>query len=138
MGAWLTVLFILTIRPTGALDSSTTGQGLVHTDGTITGTGKQYIRTCTRGLNRLGGNLLAPIAPSLNYSITSGLYKAGTGTLSALSAILLVLAPGSKNGYWLVMTSAGFTTGSTRTAKDLANSIAYSLANRSAHLSSKF
>ena len=36
------------------------------------------------------------------------------------------------------MTSAGFTTGSTGTAKDLDNSIASSLANLSAHLSSRF
>ena len=54
------------------------------------------------------------------------------------SANLLVLAPGWKNGFWLVMTSAGFTTGSTGTAKDLDNSIASSLANLSAHLSSRF
>ena len=36
------------------------------------------------------------------------------------------------------MTSAGFITGSTGTAKDLDNSIASSLANLSAHLSSRF
>ena len=36
------------------------------------------------------------------------------------------------------MTSAGFTTGSTGTAKDLDNSIASSLVNLSAHLSSRF
>ena len=89
-GAGLTVLVIFTFRPTGALDNSTTGQGLVHTDGSITGTGRQYIRTCTGGLNRLGGcprtgslnrlggSLLGLISPGLNYSITSGLNKAGT------------------------------------------------------------
>ena len=54
-GTGLTVLFIFTFRPTGTLDSSRTGQGLVHTEGGITGTGRQYIRTCTWSLNRLGG-----------------------------------------------------------------------------------
>ena len=47
-GAGLTVLIIFALRPIGALDNSTTGQGLVHTEGGITGTGKQYIRTCIR------------------------------------------------------------------------------------------
>ena len=42
------------------------------------------------------------------------------------------------NGYCLVMTSAGFTTSSTGTAKDLDNSIASSLANLLAHFSSRF
>ena len=45
---------------------------------------------------------------------------------------------GKKNGFWLVMTSASFTTGSTGTATDLDNSIASSVANLSAHLSSRF
>ena len=48
---------------TPALDSSTTGQGLVHTEGSITGSGNQYTRTCTEGLNRLGG---CPHTGSLN------------------------------------------------------------------------
>ena len=133
-GTSLTVLFIFTFRPTGTLGS---GQGLVSTEGSITGTGRQYIRTCTRSLNRLGGRpctgslnrlggiLLGLISSGWNI-ITGGLNKAGTGRLK-----LLVLAPGSKNGFWLVMTSAGFTTGFTRTAKDLDNSIASSLANLS-------
>ena len=38
-GAGLTMMVIFTLRPTGALDNSTTSQGLVHTEGSITGTG---------------------------------------------------------------------------------------------------
>ena len=97
-GTGLIVLVILTFRPTGALDNSTTGQGLVFTEGSITGTGRQYIRTCTGSLNRLGGSprteslsrlggiLLDLISPGWN-SITGGLNKAGTGRLCRFSQL---------------------------------------------------
>ena len=62
-GTGHTVLVILTFRPTGALDNSTTGQGLIYTEVSITGTEGQYIRDCTGSLNRLGG---CPGTGSLN------------------------------------------------------------------------
>ena len=95
-GTGLTMLFIFTLRPTGTLGSSRTGQGLVSTEGSITGTGRQNLRTCTGSLNRLGGR---PRIGSLNRlggipldlissgwnSITGGLNKAGTGNPCRLS-----------------------------------------------------
>ena len=145
-GAGLTVLVIFTLRPTGALDNSTTGQGLVHTEGSIPGSGKA-VHQDLHWEPEQAGWLSPHQEPQQAGWQSAGFHlpwvelqhhRNKAGTRKALQSQITGAGTRIKNGFWLVITSAGFTTGSTRTAKDLDNSIASSLANLSAHLSSRF